>query len=1126
MENRDNQNSRYNIILVFIILAFSAILLRLASLTIAEGEYYRELADKTRVRQLSVKSARGEIRDRYGRLLAGNKSSFTVQIMKDELDSKKINQTMLSLYKLLEVQTENYIDEFPIVLNMLDFSDKNAYFEKYYKDKQNPEDENFKLDAGELDIYEEISNVVNKENLLDPLLDSFFQNQTASGEYSFIAAQVFVNIISEEYGIMPVNVSIKDGSTKIEIYDQDKYHFWALKNVFDEKIEPKTLVKQIILKNPKYIENSLENPLMRKFIYEILEAKGMSKDYKIEKFNLVYDSQFQEIKRKFSMEYNDITLESSAENDFYTIIKEECLYDLLNGKIEALGNKTFREIVLNKLKEIEAVPLKIDKDINENQILVFETDKKEKFLDTWDLNKEIDPDDAMLIIADKKNVLKELILSDEIKYVAQSAMLTKMINPKISLSKMEYTSTIEKEDFLKKYGLEKEATVEQVFEQIRLKKYLNIDESLSIYEARLIMTGVDQVNKIGYQSYQPVNIAYDISEKTVSKLMENKIEMPSVKVNVEPIREYPMKEVAAHTIGYLGKISTKSELEKYIDNGNGNYSPNDIVGKTGVEESFENYLKGQDGKKTVEVDIRSVITSTVSEEKAIPGNNLFLSIDTELQKVAEEALEKTLKAIQRNGVYESPWGDYSFQSAKENFRNAKSGAVVAIDVKTGKVLASASFPSYDPNLFATGITAKNWNTLLPENEMDIMAPRPLYNIALQTAIQPGSTFKMITALAALEKGMDPLQKIQSMGYIEYGNTRFGCWIWNSNRGMHGPTNMYDALRVSCNYYFYTLVLGENLRTNQKIGTKVTIYDIMRVANEFGLNDKTGIEINIPNEKYGGVPNPVNKALYSKRKIVNFLNSNLSFYLKEDKPMSDNDRNKIIDEISEWAELEKAPSYNAVYTSLSALGLNPEKSNGKERNLADTIRYSYLYDAGWKTANTLNVSIGQGENSYTPIQMANFIATLAANGKRHKVSVINDVKNHTNGNIVFEPKDEIHQVDLSKESYYEVVKSGMNEVMISGTARNVFKNFPINVAAKTGTAEKDGVNPVTEKGYDDYAWFVAFAPYEDPQIAVATVIFQGGHGGSAGPVTRDIIAQYLGLNYVEKEVDYSSEIVNK
>lgn len=1128
MEKYDKNNSnRYTIILFIIIIAFSAILLRLARLTIAEGDYYRELADKTRVREVAVKSARGEIRDRYGRLLAGNKSSFTVQIMKDELDKKQINKTMLNLYKLLESQTENFIDEFPIMLNDLEFTDKEAYFKKHYEALKNSGAEDVKLDASELSVYEEISQLVSKHNLLGPLMDSFFQNETANGNYTFIATQVFVNSLREEYGTMPVKVALVGQEVKVEIYDKEKYHQWALKNALNENTEPKILVRELIMKNPKSIESSLENPLMRKFVYEILEAKGLNSEFEMQKFKFVYDTQFNDIKAKLISEYPEITMKTTAEEDFYTLVKTECLYDMLSKPIETLENRTFRQVLLEELNKVEKTPLAIDQDINENQILVYNEKEKNAFLDKWNLNKEVAADDALLMVSDKKGVLKTLILSEEIKFVSQGIMLEKSINPRISLAKMEYTSVIEKNDFVKKYKLEPTNSAEEVFEQIRSEKYLKIDENLSDYEARLIMTGNDQVNKVGYQSYQPVNIAYNVTEKTVSKLMENKIEMPAVKVNIEPIREYPMEQTSAHIIGYLGKISSKAELENYIaKGGNKNYSPNDIVGKTGVEESFESYLKGQDGKKKVEVDIRSVITSTVSEEPAVPGNNLFLSIDTELQKTAEDALARTLKAIQTNGVYESPWGNYSFGNAREHFKNAKSGAMVAIDVKTGKVLAMASYPSYDPNLFATGITAKDWKSLMPENEKDIMAPRPLYNIAMQTAIQPGSTFKMITALAGLEKGINPLQKIQSMGYIEYGNARFGCWIWNNSHGMHGPTDMYDALRVSCNYYFYTLVLGENLRTGQKLGTKVTIYDIMKVATEFGLNDKTGVEINIPNEKFGGVPNPVTKALYSKRAIVNFLNNNLEFYLKSDAPMSNKDKEKIVNEVASWAELEKTPSYNQVYTSLSALGFDPQKSNGRERSLADTLRYSYLYDAGWKTANTLNVSIGQGENSYTPIQMANFIAALAADGERHKVSVVQDVRNHTNDQTVFEPKDEIHQVDLKSDSYYDVVKTGMNEVMTSGTARNVFKGFPIGVAAKTGTAQKDGISPITGKGYDDYAWFVAYAPYKDPQIAVATVIFQGGHGGSAGPPTRDVIAQYLGLNYTEKTVDYSSSIVNK
>ena len=174
------------------------------------------------------------------------------------------------------------------------------------------------------------------------------------------------------------------------------------------------------------------------------------------------------------------------------------------------------------------------------------------------------------------------------------------------------------------------------------------------------------------------------------------------------------------------------------------YSPNDIIGKTGVEEKFETELRGKNGVRRVEVDVLGNTTNILDEEKAIPGNNIYLTMDLKLQKVAEEALKYTLEEIQVGGTFESKWGDYKFGTSKSKRRpyiNATSGAVVVTDVKTGELLALANYPAYDPNLFSTGISSTDWASLFPENEEDLLAPRPLYNIAIQTAIQPGSTFK-------------------------------------------------------------------------------------------------------------------------------------------------------------------------------------------------------------------------------------------------------------------------------------------------------------------------------------------------------------------------------------------------
>ena len=479
------------------------------------------------------------------------------------------------------------------------------------------------------------------------------------------------------------------------------------------------------------------------------------------------------------------------------------------------------------------------------------------------------------------------------------------------------------------------------------------------------------------------------------------------------------------------------------------------------------------------------------------------------------------RSIQTGGTYKSPWGDYEFGINKKTntpYKNATSGALVVINVKTGEVLSMVSYPSYDPNLFATGISNTDWQSLFPENDKDPLAPRPLYNVATQTAVQPGSTFKMVTALAALDKGLSPEKKIKDMGYVEIGIKQFNCWAWTNGRWTHGYENMYEALRDSCNYYFYTLALGKNQRTGEQLGVKVEIEDIVNLSKKLGLNDKTGIEINIPAEVSGGVPDPQRKIIIEKNSLKSYLKQNIRNYIKEDVELADYEITEIIDEIVSWIELEEPLTRGEVVRRLDSLGIDPEKKlTGQRAGIADRIKYDFLNQAGWNITDTLNVTIGQGQSSYTPIQMANYIATISNGGYRNKATLIDNVKNYNNSKVLYETVYEPERIQLNDYKSLEHIKMGMLRVTDDGTARKVFAGFPVKVGAKTGTAQKEGKNPSTGEPYDDFAWFVGFAPYEDPEIAVAAVIFQGGSGGYAAPLTRDIIAEYLGLNGDRKSV---------
>jgi len=1068
---------------------------KLATLTIAMGDYYRDLADNKRLKEIYTTAPRGEIRDRYGRVLAENKLSSTVQISKDELNTlsrEEKNQTLLSLTRLLEEDGADYEDDFPIELNTFAYANEST---SASQDKS-PEDT--------------VIDIIISHNLLSEILDSYYINSDYSNHFKFVTVNRAVGALEDKGYEIPITVELK-GNQLIMAYDEkEDIDKWKEKYNISKNATPKQAILSLINNDESIIRKIIDHPISRKLTYEIMKSKNLAGNIKLRDYSFTYDDEYLDTKKTLMGMFNNITLNSSAKDDFVEIVMQTSIDDLL-FKVEEAENKNKQivpgEILIDKIEE-KGIKCPVEISVSKEGVITY---------NYKDGNKDEDmlPVDKLINIAKENDILYDFITSDEIKNIAQEVVLENGYNPKISISKWEYTSLANKSNWYEKFKINKDYDAKQAFEYLR--EYYEIDDNLSNYEARGIMLLYDHLDKQGLRAYEPINIAYGIKDSTVAKLAERSMEMKGVQVTRVPIRYYPEGMTAAHILGYLGKISQQSEVEKYVkENG---YSPNALIGKTGIEESYELLLKGKDGIQKVEVDSLGNRTKILDEEEPIPGNNLYLTIDLDLQKTTEQALKYGLEELQKGGTFQSRWGNYKFSTSKSKrrpYKYATSGAVVVLSVKTGEVLALANYPAYDPNLFATGISSSDWESLFPENEQDILAPRPLYNIAIQSAIQPGSTFKMITALAALEKGLNPNRTIRDMGYVQIGNSKFGCWIWNSNRSTHGAENLYQAISDSCNYYFYSLVLGKNQRTGTPVGVQLDIEDITNMAKKFGLGEKTGIEINVPNESAGSVPNPQSKLMVSKNMLKNYLRNNIKLYIKEGLEFTDEEIEEKIEEIVSWTE-EGNVSRGEVIRRLDEMGFEPEKVlPGEREGLADRIKYTYLNFAGWNITDSLNVSIGQGQNAYTPLQMANYIATIANGGYLNKVTVVDSIKGYDNSKTIYERKINQHRVELSNYEYLEQVKKGMRKLVTEGSARSLFKNFPISVAAKTGTAQKDGINPVTGETYDEYAWFVAFAPYEDPEIAISIVIFQGGSGINAGPIAREVMAEYFGLNDTQEE----------
>ncbi|WP_130806549.1 penicillin-binding transpeptidase domain-containing protein [Senegalia massiliensis] len=1137
----DKLKNRYSLLIIIMTVIFSIMAFKLAEITIIHGDEYREKADNTKVKKIPTPAPRGNILDVNGKVLAENRTGFTVQIMKDEFTENDKNVSSIKIMSLLEKQGENYIDDFPITLNSIDYKNEKDFFE------------------ADTNITDDIAELLIKNGLVDDLLDMTYEHITDFNEYRFSVANRALSVLIEAKEVLklPIKIDYKDGKVDYKYREGEDIESWKEELNLSKTKNPKSDITQLLLRDNERIKSLIGHPIVRKFSYELLDKKGKVNNYKLVEYKFSFDNDYRDIKKNLMSHieteivsliddglteeaelelfgelkpkstpsqndraikdlknaypnmYPSISFETSAKQDFITLLKYRNFKEMMSFSYEKEGENTTLGLELLSYLKNKNIETPFIYEPDGGNIFEFTNDKeKNKFINKNNLQKDISADVAVEIFVKKEKLFDEFVILDDIKVHAQRFLL-QYINPKISISKWEYTSLIDKEKWIEGKNIKKYKDAEDVFEKLVEKSDIdkdeNITDELNIYEKRFILLLNDLLTKQGYRAYEPITIAYNIKDETVAMIKERNMYFPGIKTSLEPLRYYPMGETAAHTLGYLGKISQQYEIEKYINDGD--YSRNDIIGKTGIEQEFEDYLNGKDGYKLIEVDAFGNTHRSIDEEEEapIPGNNIKLTIDYELQKKAEESLKETIEKLQTGGTYESEYGNYKFNKPR---RNAKSGATVALNVKTGEVLAIANYPSYDPNLFSTGITLSDYENLKPENEKDLLAPRPLFNLALRSTIPPGSSFKMLPAIAGLEKGLNPYKKVNSLGTTDpTDNDAPACWIWNDYGGKHGPTNMYEAIEESCNYYFYTLAEGRNPRTKEPLGVQVTIEDMQDISRRFGLDEKTGIEI--PEEKAGSVPNEERKLAGYKIKLKSQLSTKKE-NLVEGKKLKDKDIDELIDIFTEWANRENM-SPNEVIDGLEKLGIVEDEIIP----LKDYLVYTYFKYSGFVLSDAYDTSIGQGQNNYTPIGIANMVATIANGGYKNELTIIDDITSYDGKDIGYEKKQKRERIELKDYNYLEEVKQGMLQVVENGSVRSIFNKFPVKVAGKTGTAQA-GINPVTKEFYDNYAWFVGFAPYDDPEIAVATVIFQGGSGGNSAPMTRDIIGHYLEVNKDKKE----------
>ena len=480
----------------------------------------------------------------------------------------------------------------------------------------------------------------------------------------------------------------------------------------------------------------------------------------------------------------------------------------------------------------------------------------------------------------------------------------------------------------------------------------------------------------------PYSYIKDIDFGTMAKFSEHDVGLPGVDIAIKPVRSYVYGALASHLLGYVGAPddTNLAEAKKY------NFYQGDVEGKSNIEKTMDAYLRGQPGIRVMRRNAKGAIDGVIREEPPKQGANVYLTIDARIQTIADEAL----RAVGR-------------------------GAAVVVDPNNGNVLAMASVPSFDPNTFIPSIKAKDWNELRNDEA------HPLINRAV-SAFPPGSTFKIVTALAGLRKGLAKT-RFTCTGGVTYGDHYFQCWI-NEKGGQHGTLSLSDAIKVSCNAFFY------------QYGNAAGIDAIDATGEALGLGKATGIDIT--GESSGVLPGP------------------------------------------DWMRIQ-----------------HPNEK--------------------WSSAYTANVSIGQGYDLATPLQMAMAYATIANGGISYYPRLVDRVLNQdgspvldADGQIAVPTTPKVHadfRNELTPEQI-EIVRHGFWEVVNEdGGTGSVARMEDVKVAGKTGTAQA-----MLNGKKDTVAWFCCFAPYDHPRYTIAVMVQGGEHGGSvAAPIATRILERTLAMD---------------
>ena len=541
--------------------------------------------------------------------------------------------------------------------------------------------------------------------------------------------------------------------------------------------------------------------------------------------------------------------------------------------------------------------------------------------------------------------------------------------------------------------------------------------------------------------FQPIPITRTATTKQALKVLENSDLFPGISAQSVPVRSYPGMggENGAHVLGYVGSVN-----EDDLADSDKNYFREETIGKDGLELQYDDYLRGKAGIKTVIVDRKESVTKQSVSTQPVAGFNLVTNLDVRLQAATEKALKA---AVLR---------------AKSLGGRADGGAAIVMDVNSGKILALASYPTYDPNIWQIGLTQKQANDLFSEN-----SGVPALNRPLQGMYAPASTFKSVSVVAAMNAGYDMNASYKCPSKVLIGNREFA----NFESKSQGTISMKRAIAVSCDTIWYQIAYDEWVRDGGLFPKSGLNDYFFTAARGFGLGKTTGIDL--PSEASGRLPDRAWKERVYKE--------NKDFYCNFKTRAKKSDLTPFLIEVA--------------------------RENCLDGNIL-------------RAGDAVNFSIGQGDTLMTPIQMAQLYGAIANGGTMYKPQVARAIIK-PNGQVVKEFTPEVIATNVLSKKSSKFLREALRAVVTEGTGAGAFSGFPVSIAGKTGTAEDKGRNK-DGSAKADTAWFASFAPAEKPQYAVVMVVSQGGFGGSISAVgVKDIYTSLFGVS--GGKVDPAKEI---